>query len=67
MALYLVSMAIEAEADRGRLETELSNVVSNISGTLIPTGYAPDLDTFEETSDLEFGSTVLVDMNPAMV
>lgn len=67
MALYLVSMAVETEADRERLETELSNVVSNISGTLIPTGYAPDLDTFEETSDLEFGSTVLVDMNPAMV
>ena len=66
MALYLVSMAIETEADRERLETELSNVVSNISGTLIPTGYAPDLDTFEETSDLAFASTVLVDMNPAL-
>ena len=66
MALYLVSMAVETEADRERLETELSNVVSNVSGTLIPTGYAPDLDTFEESSDLEFGSTVLVDMNPAL-
>lgn len=66
MALYLVSMAVETKADREWLEGELSNVVSNIGGTLIPTGFAPDVDTFEESSGVEFGSTELVDMNPGM-